>query len=501
MDSSSTFIYLPHELLVHKILVLCDPLDVARVAVSCKKLYRIVYGDLDGETTRGGRGRGDRSLWRALYLAQPLDDLRLCVNRIGIPKSRLRRNSLTTEEGDDGIDWEEELKRVIRARSIVVNPHLCKGEEELQHILSTLLDLVEFVPPAYDLYQTGTAMGGSDEEEIDESVELAKNLVWVPVISREFLDLVERGLPTGITRGQYHIPPKSYWQNQTIQLHSQLHTLYGLTRKDLTKQARRESRAYIYDMRRYREENEFGPLIEGGRYVNWVHLEKIHHVISMHVVWEWVREWVESDVLEKEDSVFEGMIEYMIYPLSMPFTQTVFAKRESGLLGIPPVEVSEEEEEEGERLPEDADWAGIEGDWAVFFCFYDHRQLMAYNQSADIVNRLDTSIFEQEGMTEEFRKLEAKFHVTGLTNDVEHPGRPIISFEGVVNHPSNSTMHGRVRLTSDNHLKWAFDSSETGIGAVWSSVGVQVGGVGSSFGVLGSWTTVFHDDEDPVGKP
>ncbi|XP_006462868.1 hypothetical protein AGABI2DRAFT_207517 [Agaricus bisporus var. bisporus H97] len=444
MDSSSTFIYLPHELLVHKILVLCDPLDVARVAVSCKRLYRIVYGDLDG----------DRSLWRALYLAQPLDDLRLCVNRIGIPKSH------------DGIDWEEELKRVIRARSIVVNPHLCKGEEELQHILSTLLDLVEFVPPAYDLYQTGTAMGGSDEEEIDESVELAKNLVWVPVISREFLDLVERGLPTGITRGQYHIPPKSYWQNQTIQLHSQLHTLYGLTRKDLTKQARRESRAYIYDMRRYREENEFGPLVEGGRYVNWVHLEKIHHVISMHV-----------------DSVFEGMIEYMIYPLSMPFTQT--------------------EEGEGEGLPEDADWAGIEGDWAVFFCFYDHRQLMAYNQSADIVNRLDTSIFEQEGMTEEFRKLEAKFHVTGLTNDVEHPGRPIISFEGVVNQPSTSTMHGRVRLTSDNHLKWTFvsDSSETGIGAVWSSVGVQVGGVGSSFGVLGSWTTVFHDDEDPVGKP
>jgi hypothetical protein len=32
-----------------------------------------------------------------------------------------------------------------------------------------------------------------------------------------------------------------------------------------------------------------------------------------------------------------------------------------------------------------------------------------------------------------------------------------------------------------------------------SCLGVQVGGIGSSFGVLGIWTTVFHDIDDPVG--
>lgn len=83
---------------------------------------------------------------------------------------------------------------------------------------------------------------------------------------------------------------------------------------------------------------------------------------------------------------------------------------------------------------------------------------IAYNQSADVVNRLDTSIFEQEGVTEEFRRLEARLRVTGFTRDGEHPGHPIISFGGVVNPPSNSTMSGRVRLTSDNHLKWTFVS-------------------------------------------
>jgi hypothetical protein len=29
--------------------------------------------------------------------------------------------------------------------------------------------------------------------------------------------------------------------------------------------------------------------------------------------------------------------------------------------------------------------------------------------------------------------------------------------------------------------------------------GVQVGGVRSSYGVLGSWTTAFHHPDDPVG--
>lgn len=32
-----------------------------------------------------------------------------------------------------------------------------------------------------------------------------------------------------------------------------------------------------------------------------------------------------------------------------------------------------------------------------------------------------------------------------------------------------------------------------------SSLGVQIGAVQSTFGVLGTWTTVFHDEGDPVG--
>jgi hypothetical protein len=383
MDPIGGFMSLPHEL-VQKILVLCDPLDVAMISMSCRRMWEVVYGDLDVEKRRRERregrgfGWGERSFWRSLYLAQPLDDPRVSVNRIGISVSQLRKSSFSSSSvamdgqlEDDGIDWEEELKRVIRARSIVINPHACKGEEELQQTLSTLLDLAECVPPLHGRHRKGNEFLNFKGED-EEAVLLAKNLVWVPVVARNFLDLVEGGLPTGVTRGQYHLPPKSYWQNRTIQLHSQLRTLYGLTRRDLTKRARLESREYVYDMRKYKAENEYGPLVEGGRYVNWVHVEKIHHVISMHIVWDLVKEWAESDELEKEDSAIEGMIEYMIYPMSMPFTQTVVPRRgEGGGLETPPVD-----EEDVEGLAEDADWAGVEGDWTIFFCFYDHRQLI-----------------------------------------------------------------------------------------------------------------------------
>ena len=33
-----------------------------------------------------------------------------------------------------------------------------------------------------------------------------------------------------------------------------------------------------------------------------------------------------------------------------------------------------------------------------------------------------------------------------------------------------------------------------------SSEGVQIANVQSGYGILGTWTTVFHEDGDPVGK-
>jgi hypothetical protein len=64
--------------------------------------------------------------------------------------------------------------------------------------------------------------------------------------------------------------------------------------------------------------------------------------------------------------------------------------------------------------------------------------------------------------------------------------------------PTPSVVEGQVRMTQDGHIRWSFVCGESNQ-PIWSCQGVQVGGVGCQFGVLGIWTTIFHADEDPVG--
>lgn len=89
------------------------------------------------------------------------------------------------------------------------------------------------------------------------------------------------------------------------------------------------------------------------------------------------------------------------------------------------------------------------------------------------------------------------------------------------------TVRGWVFITPDEEIRWQYVCSNTsqvkcldpfilcpgllwvltwlkGIQARrtpdWSSEGVQIGGIGSSTGVFGMWTTTEHRPEDPVGE-
>lgn len=81
---------------------------------------------------------------------------------------------------------------------------------------------------------------------------------------------------------------------------------------------------------------------------------------------------------------------------------------------------------------------------------------------------------------------------------------------------TSATMSGYVCMSDDNHVRWRFVRLELNVNVaqlankgsqrsgeqlnpIWSSEGVQIGGLSSTYGVLGSWTTTFHDPLDPVG--
>ncbi|KAH8997404.1 hypothetical protein EDB92DRAFT_2101458 [Lactarius akahatsu] len=214
----------------------------------------------------------------------------------------------------------------------------------------------------------------------------------------------------------------------------------GLTPSDARSVNKAAARAFVYDLRNYFSDGGFGPYLpDGSGRVNWVHLHAIHRVVAMHLV----------DLREIEPFVFPPI------PMSMPYCQSIVP------LGLD-LKVH--------------DWAGIEGLWHCSLCFVDHRQLLRFRDT--------------------FRVLPVYFRVIGFEEDPERPTRPRLVFAGEGR--DEQTMIGRVQMTPDEHLRWKWVCGEGGQ-AVWSCDGVQVGGVRSSYGVLGSWTTVFHDHHDPVG--
>lgn len=106
------------------------------------------------------------------------------------------------------------------------------------------------------------------------------------------------------------------------------------------------------------------------------------------------------------------------------------------------------------------------------------------------------SLFDDPDYEEVFRYLDVQFKVTKYTPNPQFPSRPTISFSGDIR--GVYMMKGTVSMTTEKEARWKFASGENG-NLIWSSDGVQIGSVESTFGVLGTWSTVFHEDGDPVG--
>jgi hypothetical protein len=132
------------------------------------------------------------------------------------------------------------------------------------------------------------------------------------------------------------------------------------------------------------------------------------------------------------------------------------------------------------------------------------------------------------------RSLRVTIHITSVVDDPDSRGsKPQINFVGVMTAPSTSTLNGHVTQMADGSVRWHFvctfvscailvsepdfvrfpGTKEMLFGGLYtilcgihadipsSSEGVSIGGLHSRFGVLGIWTTIFHELDDPVGMP
>ena len=275
---------IPREM-IEQVITFLDPLDVASFSQTCRQYNHLIYHS------------GDNHIWRELYLAQPFDDPRLAFT------TRLERVQA------ERIDWKGSLQAIVRARIVLNDPSKCRPEER-ETILSTLVALLRGAAPAPSFCERT----------------LSQNLIWLVAMLRDGTLLNDGSLPTTMTEAQ---------------LRAFLLVHLGLTPRDATSVDKATARAFVYNMRNYCLDRDFGPYLpDGSGRVDWVHLHAIHRVIAMHLV----------DLHETDPFVFP------LIPMSMPYCQSI----------IPP----------GLDLKNEYDWAGIEGLWHCSFCFVDHRELL-----------------------------------------------------------------------------------------------------------------------------
>lgn len=136
-----------HEILpleiVEFILALCDPVDVAAFSQTSSLYRSLVY-----ETE-------DEHLWRSLYLSQPFDDPRNCVDFLG----ERRKN----------VKWIEELQKIIRARNLLKDTERDDfPPDERCEVLETLWHMASHVVPTNRAF----------------SEEISDNHIWVAATLR-----------------------------------------------------------------------------------------------------------------------------------------------------------------------------------------------------------------------------------------------------------------------------------------------------------------------------
>lgn len=282
-NSPLTIWDIPSEIIEHALTFL-HPIDIAKFSQTCHLAHTLVYRTADSH------------LWRQLFLLYPFDDPR----PVGFPHA------------DVPYDWMGELQRRIKAELIAIN--IERRMDEQAYALETFINMVLNAPPV----QAGL-----------EHMKSA-SFDWITCVLRKSKILDVPSLSIQDSRAQQVGRLRSY-------LALSLEIAQDEREMARMSNIRASSRCYVYDLRNYRRDNEYGPYLRGGQ-VNWVHVEAIVNVIQMN--------------LSEIPSV--------------------------RLDSIPPVgfEATRMYSAPGATTRHEDDWACIEGSWRRYVCFMDYRYVM-----------------------------------------------------------------------------------------------------------------------------
>ncbi|GAW01399.1 f-box domain-containing protein [Lentinula edodes] len=353
------------------------------------------------------------------------------------------------EASAEPFNWKDVLQRRTEAELIARRAQNVESHERRRALETFVTAALQALP----------AIKNSEEKEQPSS-----NLQWLDRVLRETHMLSQPILQTDS-------------DSETIQLRSRLRAYVSLTHdpsdeEESTKvvAARRiESRCFVYDIRNYKPITHWGPFLANG-FVNWQHIEHLGNVVLTNL-----RE-------------LPGSWATTVPSLGLENTQAFSAPGPCS----------------------DIDWAGVEGTWRRYVCFMDYRDLFAFNYSNVAHGPRNAEFFRDSRFREATRLIEIKLYLVSRSQlrfytpspDLEDlkTRYPTLFFCGVSRGVSGNEakVEGNVCIGIDGTIRWTFGAVHD-LSTLWCSKGVQLGGIASAAGIVGSWGTSVHDQGDPVG--
>ena len=284
---------LPTEL-IQSVLRFCTPQTVAAFSQACRLAFALVYGT------------EDQHLWREVFLSVPFDDLRESPDH----------------DPSVPINWRTELQRRIRASSVVAFtpddiPLALEVQEAVSDAFETLVKVAHSAIPPFCT-------------DSDSSPVPSHNMRWLTDTLARCAPFYDPERSTNFDGHSHHLQRLlAYW---------------GIPLRGVpTGNLRTESRCFVYDLRKYTLESNWGVYRETGT-------EQLDETRARYIYeanWEHVRHCA--------NTVLFGVAKLLCPPMGFNFIRAYSAPGSF------------------DRKPDD--WAGVEGVWVRYVCFMDYSDL------------------------------------------------------------------------------------------------------------------------------
>ncbi|KAK3318311.1 F-box domain-containing protein [Apodospora peruviana] len=418
------------------------------------------------------------------------------------------------------LDWEQELHDLVRLQLVCKSQTPDKKRAELPFVFKTVTRLLE----------NASCRDEKDRERKDRGRGPGQSTFGLTFPPSRNASILARIFDNEETREafmsqsflferarnetkRFQDPPKTGHQQS-----AKLHSLYGmpLLIKGGNGRTLRSSRLYpfacskVYDLRQYTTGNSgWGPFMNDGTFhVDWEKIEAISLVLRENIRGKGFDAFPLFSNLWNTPFGGSWSGSYLPWPPNNDVTTCggIF-EEEEGDDQASGGSADEDEDGESETADENAlrlkDPYGVTGTWLRIVCFLDYNDFFYYNFPTDdqLPGNVPRPVLD---VGEATRLIMMKLNVTKIVEPGEddHKDHPVVFFEGLSrsfdgswDDNADSDIRGSVRVTLEGEVRWTtyslFDGEER-----WKSEGIQIGGIQSARGVVGTW---FEKDFDPHG--